>query len=45
LFLVFPLVLWYGSFCLEPFFSSLLLDIYVQLNMFRASSRPTSGAQ
>jgi len=26
-------------------FSSLLLDIYVQLNMFRASSRPSSGAQ
>ena len=26
-------------------FSSLLLDIYVQLNMFRTSSRPSSGAQ
>ena len=26
-------------------FSSLLLDIYVQLNMFRASSRQSSGAQ
>ena len=26
-------------------FSILLLDVYVQLNMFRASSRPTSGAQ
>jgi hypothetical protein len=26
-------------------FSSLLLDVYVQLNMFRASSRPLSGAQ
>jgi hypothetical protein len=26
-------------------FSSLLLNIYVQLNMFRASSRPSSGAQ
>jgi len=26
-------------------FSSLLLDIYVQLNMFRASSRSSSGAQ
>jgi hypothetical protein len=26
-------------------FSSLLLDIYVQLNMFRASSRTSSGAQ
>jgi len=26
-------------------FSSLLLDIYVHLNMFRASSRPSSGAQ
>ena len=26
-------------------FSSLLLDIYVQLNIFRASSRPSSGAQ
>jgi hypothetical protein len=25
-------------------FSSLLLDVYVQLNMFRASSRPSSGA-
>jgi hypothetical protein len=25
--------------------SSLLLDVYVQLNMFRASSRPSSGAQ
>jgi hypothetical protein len=25
-------------------FSSLLLDFYVQLNMFRASSRPSSGA-
>jgi len=24
---------------------SLLLDVYVQLNMFRASSRPSSGAQ
>ena len=26
-------------------FSSLLLDVYLQLNMFRASSRPKSGAQ
>jgi hypothetical protein len=26
-------------------FSSLLLDVYVQLNMIRASSRPSSGAQ
>jgi hypothetical protein len=26
-------------------FSSLLLDVYVQLNVFRASSRPPSGAQ
>jgi len=26
-------------------FSSLLLDIYVQLNTFRASSRLSSGAQ
>ena len=26
-------------------FSSLLLDVYVQLNMFRASSRPSSEAQ
>ena len=26
-------------------FSSLLLDVYVQFNMFRASSRPSSGAQ
>jgi len=26
-------------------FSSLLLDVYVQLTMFRASSRPSSGAQ
>jgi hypothetical protein len=26
-------------------FSSLLLDVYVQLNMFQASSRPSSGAQ
>jgi len=26
-------------------FSSLLLDVYVQLNMFRASSLPSSGAQ
>ena len=26
-------------------FSSLLLDVYWQLNMFRASSRPSSGAQ
>jgi len=25
--------------------SSLLLDVYVQLNMFRASSRPSSRAQ
>jgi hypothetical protein len=25
--------------------SSLLLDVYLQLNMFRASSRPSSGAQ
>src|SRR5215475_4164021 len=25
-------------------FSSLLLEVYVQLNMFRASSRPSSGA-
>jgi len=26
-------------------FLSLLLDVYVQLNIFRASSRPLSGAQ
>jgi len=26
-------------------FPSLLLDVYVWLNMFRASSRPSSGAQ
>jgi hypothetical protein len=26
-------------------FPSLLLDVYVQLNMFRASTRPSSGAQ
>ena len=26
-------------------FSSLFLDVYVQLNMFRASSRPSPGAQ
>jgi hypothetical protein len=26
-------------------FASLLLDVYVQLNMSRASSRPLSGAQ
>jgi len=26
-------------------FSSLLLDVYVRFNMFRASSRPSSGAQ
>ena len=26
-------------------FSSSLLDVYVQLNMFRASSRPSLGAQ
>jgi hypothetical protein len=26
-------------------FSSLLLDVYVQLNMFRASSRPSLGAR
>jgi hypothetical protein len=26
-------------------FSSLLLDVYVQLNMFRAFSRPSSGTQ
>jgi hypothetical protein len=26
-------------------FSGLLLDVYVQLNMFRASSHPSSGAQ
>ena len=26
-------------------FSSLLLDVYLQLNMFQASSRPSSGAQ
>jgi len=26
-------------------FSSLLLDVYVQLNMFRVSSHPPSGAQ
>jgi hypothetical protein len=26
-------------------FSSLLLDVYVQLSMFQASSRPSSGAQ
>jgi hypothetical protein len=25
--------------------SSLLLDVYLQLNMFRASSRPLTGAQ
>jgi hypothetical protein len=25
--------------------SSLLLDVYVRLNMFRASSHPSSGAQ
>jgi hypothetical protein len=25
-------------------FSSLLLDVYVQLNVFRAFSRPSSGA-
>jgi ABC-type sugar transport system permease subunit len=25
-------------------FSSLLLDVYIQFNMFRASSRPSSGA-
>jgi len=25
-------------------FSSLLLDVYLQLNMLRASSRPSSGA-
>jgi hypothetical protein len=25
--------------------SSLLLDVYLQLNMFRASSRPSLGAQ
>jgi len=25
--------------------SSLLLDVYVQLNVFRASSHPSSGAQ
>jgi len=26
-------------------FSSLLLEVYLQLNMFRAFSRPSSGAQ
>jgi hypothetical protein len=26
-------------------FSSILLDAHLQLNMFRASSRPSSGAQ
>jgi hypothetical protein len=26
-------------------FSRLLLDVYLQLNMYRASSRPSSGAQ
>jgi hypothetical protein len=26
-------------------YDRLLLDVYVQLNMFRASSRPSSGAQ
>ena len=26
-------------------FSTLLLDVYVQLNMFQASSRPSPGAQ
>jgi len=26
-------------------FSSLLLDVYLQLNMFRALSRPPSGVQ
>jgi hypothetical protein len=26
-------------------FSSLLLDAYLQLNVFRVSSRPSSGAQ
>jgi hypothetical protein len=26
-------------------FSSLLLDVHLQLNMFRVSSRPSSGAQ
>jgi hypothetical protein len=26
-------------------FSSLLLEVYVQLNMFRASSRQSSGSQ
>jgi hypothetical protein len=26
-------------------FSSLLLDVYIQLNTFRASPRPSSGAQ
>jgi hypothetical protein len=26
-------------------FSSLILDVYLQLNMFRASLRPSSGAQ
>jgi len=26
-------------------FPSLLLEVYVQLNMFRASSRPSSGVQ
>jgi hypothetical protein len=26
-------------------FSSILLDVYLQLNMFRASSRPSSEAQ
>jgi len=26
-------------------FSSFLFDVYVQLNMFRASPRPSSGAQ
>jgi hypothetical protein len=26
-------------------FSNLLFEVYLQLNMFRASSRPSSGAQ
>jgi len=28
----------------SKYFSSLLLDVYVQLNVFRTSSRPSSGA-
>jgi hypothetical protein len=32
-------------YCKFSIFSSLVLDVYVQLNMFRASSRPSSEAQ